>query len=186
MRASSLLSFGALALTMITATAVVIPAKADPVYTADKLIAIFAKDKEAADSAKKLGKTRKVCFESDPGCATPPSDSPTRVDLYVNFEFDSDQLTAQAKSNLAQFALALKDPKIQGTKFAIDGHTDATGTEQYNVGLSERRAAAVVAYLVTLGVNAETLVAHGYGKEKPRVPDPFSPANRRVETHLTE
>lgn len=179
MRASSIFSLGALAVSM-AAAAIVVPAHADPAYTADKLVAIFVKDKQAA-----VGKTRAVCFDNDP-CDKSASKSPARVDLYVNFEFDSDQLTAQAKENLDQFAMALKDPQIQGTKFGIDGHTDATGTEQYNLGLSERRAAAVVAYLVSRGVDAATLQPKGYGKDKPRVPDPFSAENRRVETHLQE
>ena len=61
-----------------------------------------------------------------------------------------------------------------------------SGTEMYNLGLSERRAKAVVDYLASLGIDHETLVAHGFGKTKPRVPDPYSPQNRRVETHLLD
>lgn len=160
------------------------PAKADPSYTSDKLISIFAKDKAAADEAKKLGKARKICFEGDPDCA--PAKAPARVDLFVTFEFNSETLTPQAKANLDQFAAALKDPTIKGARFEIDGFTDATGTEQYNQGLSERRANAVVAYLSSLGVDSATLTAKGWGKAKPRVADPFSPENRRVETHLAD
>ena len=187
MRASLIVSLGAMALTTIAAMAGIAPASADPAYTADQLIAIFSKDKMAADAAKKGHITRKICFESDPGCNTQPEQSPARVDLYVTFEFDSDKLTAQAKANLEQVAAALKDPRISGTRFAIDGHTDATGTEDYNKDLSQRRADAVAAYLVSLGVAPATLEAKGYGKLKPRVPtDPFSPENRRVETHLQE
>src|ERR1700722_8590651 len=70
--------------------------------------------------------------------------------------------------------------------FEIDGHTDATGPELYNLGLSERRASSVVAYLVTQGLEAATLKAKGFGKSKPRAADPFSAENRRVETHLLE
>jgi outer membrane protein OmpA-like peptidoglycan-associated protein len=155
------------------ATAAALPARADPAYTADKLIAIFGKDKE-----------RKVCFETEPNCR--PSDSPTRVDLYVNFEFDSDKLTAHATENLAQFATALKDSRLDRTKFEIDGFTDAKGADKYNYGLSERRAAAVVSYLVAQGVDPDRLTAKGFGKTRPRAPDPFSAENRRVETHLAK
>ena len=107
-------------------------------------------------------------------------------DLLVNFEFNSDQLTPAAKENLDQFAKALQDPRLKGQKFEIDGHTDATGTEDYNLGLSERRANAVVAYLASQGIDATALIAKGFGKTKPRVADPFSAENRRVETHLIE
>lgn len=176
--------FFATALAATFTLATLAPASADPSLSSDKLISIFSKDKNAADEARKLGKARKICFEGDADCAS--AQAPTRVDLFVTFEFNSEALTPQAKANLDQFAAALKDPTIKGAHFAIDGFTDATGTEQYNLGLSERRANAVVAYLTSLGVDASTLTAKGWGKAKPRVPDPYSPENRRVETHLAE
>jgi len=104
----------------------------------------------------------------------------------VNFEFDSDRLSKSATENLDEFAKALHDSRLQGEKFEIDGHTDAIGAEDYNRGLSERRADAVVACLVSKGLDASRFVPKGFGKSKPRVPNPFSPENRRVETHLVE
>jgi len=95
-------------------------------------------------------------------------------------------LTQAAKENLNQFARALQDPRLKGEKFEIDGHTDATGAEQYNLGLSERRAAAVVSYLASQGFDPSLLIAKGFGKSKPLVADPYNPQNRRVETHLIE
>jgi OmpA-OmpF porin, OOP family len=186
MRACLAILLGAAVMTSI-ATQSIGPAHADPAYTADKLIAIFVKDK-AATQAAKVGKTRGYHWkdnntETDAAVSPPPVH---HVDLLVNFEFDSNKLTGSTKENLAQFASALQDPRIKGTKFEIEGHTDATGTEQYNIGLSERRANAVIAYLVSLGVDPSTLEAKGYGKSKPRVADPFSAENRRVETHLAE
>jgi outer membrane protein OmpA-like peptidoglycan-associated protein len=170
----------------IAPSASITSARADPAYSSDKIIEIFTKDKAAADEVKKLGHARKVCFESDPDCGTSPSQSATRFDLLVNFEFNSDKLTASARENLSQFAKALLDPQLKGQKFEIDGHTDATGAEYYNLGLSERRAAAVVSFLSSQGVDAATLKAKGFGKTKPRVADPYSPENRRVETHLLD
>lgn len=156
-------------------------AEAGPAYTADTVIGVFSKVK----AQKQLLKTRKICFEGDPGCEkTPPA--PTTFDLLVNFEFNSDRLTSATRENLAQFAKALLDPRLKGTKFEVDGHTDATGAEDYNQGLSERRAKAVVDYLASLGVDPQTLAAHGFGKSKPRVGDPYSPQNRRVETHMID
>ena len=104
----------------------------------------------------------------------------------MNFDFNSDQLTPTARQNLDQFAKALQDPRLKGERFEIDGHTDATGTEDYNLGLSERRANSVVSYLASHGLDSSSLIAKGFGKTKPRVADPYSPENRRVETHLIE
>jgi outer membrane protein OmpA-like peptidoglycan-associated protein len=155
-------------------------AKADPAYTANTLLDSFLKDKAAAEHK---GKTRAVCFagDDDPDCA--PQKSSTH-DLLLNFDFDSDRLTASAKENLAQVAAALRDPRLHGTRFEIDGYTDATGADEYNLTLSQRRAQSVVNYLIGSGVPRTSLSAKGYGKAKPRVNDPFSPENRRVETHL--
>jgi outer membrane protein OmpA-like peptidoglycan-associated protein len=186
MRTSLIPVLGAAVFLVVAPSASIVPAHADPAYTADKVLDIFTVDKAAADTAKKLGRARKVCFESDPDCGVPPAQSATRFDLLVNFEFNSDKLTAAARENLGQFAKALMDPRLKGQKFEIDGHTDATGAEQYNLGLSERRANSVVGFLASQGVDPATLQAKGFGKTKPRVADPFSPENRRVETHMVD
>jgi outer membrane protein OmpA-like peptidoglycan-associated protein len=152
------------------------PAVADPAYTSQTVIDVFAK--------QALGKPRALCVGDESECPA-PEETP-RFDLLVTFDFNSDRLTPEAKENLNQFALALKDPRLSTQTFAIDGHTDATGSESYNLGLSERRARAVVAYLKTLGLDASRLNAKGFGKSKPRVADPFDPVNRRVETRLDQ
>ena len=155
------------------------PAHADPAYKADAVADFFAK---AA-----VGKSRSICFGTAADCpAPPPSGAAAKFDLLVNFEFNSDKLTQAARENLDQFAKALQDPRLKGQKFEIDGHTDATGAELYNLGLSERRASSVVAYLASQGLDPAFLVAKGFGKTKPRVADPYSAENRRVETRLLE
>jgi outer membrane protein OmpA-like peptidoglycan-associated protein len=154
------------------------PAYADPAYKASAVADFFAK--------ATLGKSKTICFGTAADCPQPPPDASAKFDLLVTFEFDSDKLTAAARENLDQFAQALHDPRLKGQKFEIDGHTDATGTEAYNQGLSQRRAQAVIAYLATQGVDGTELLGKGFGKTKPRVSDPFSPENRRVETHLLE
>jgi outer membrane protein OmpA-like peptidoglycan-associated protein len=170
MRMSSLSAAAFAAVLFAAPFAVSAPAAAGPAYTADDVVNVFGK-----------GKTRSLCFRKDDPACQPP-----KMDLLVTFEFNSDQLTQAAKDNLAQFAKAMKDPRLNGTKFEIDGHTDATGAEQYNLGLSERRASSAVAFLESLGVTAEDLKAKGFGKSKPRVADPFSAENRRVEAHLLD
>ncbi len=161
-------------------------ASAGPAYSADNVVNIFLKDKTTTDDYKAKVKTRGICIGTAAECPTPQPPAQAHFDLLVGFDFNSDQLTRAAKDNLDQFAKALQDPRLKGEKFEIDGHTDATGAEEYNQGLSERRANAVVSYLASKGVDASSLVAKGFGKSKPRVANPYSPENRRVETHLID
>ena len=79
----------------------------------------------------------------------------------------------------------LRLPRAQGKRVLIVGHTDALGGEVYNQVLSERRAAAVRAYLAgRFGIPAEPPLVEGEGKHEP-LPgvDPRAPQNRRVEFH---
>ena len=185
MRASSTLTFGAAAALAICGLASLAPAHADPAYSSENVVQIFLKQKGALTG----GKTRALCVGTAADCKkreaaeAPP---PVQFDLLANFEFNSEQLTQAAKDNLDQFAKAIKDPRLAGSKFEIDGHTDAVGPEEYNQGLSERRADAVVSYLASDGIDKSLLLAKGFGKSKPRVANPYSPENRRVETHLSE
>lgn len=108
--------------------------------------------------------------------------TPGRADLMITFVSGSATLTEQAKSNADQFISALASPKLAGMRFAIEGHTDAVGSREYNLDLSQRRAAAVVAYLTSKGVNRSRFDVHGYGFDQPLDPrNPRSAANRRVE-----
>ena len=178
MHASSLAVMGAVFGLLTTQALTSAPAHADPAYKA-KAVADFFADALG-------GRSKSICFGTAADCPAPKTEAATKFDLLVNFEFDSDQLTAAARENLDQFAQALKDPRLKGQNFEIDGHTDAVGAEVYNQGLSERRAASVVAYLASQGLDPAALKAKGFGMSKPRVADPYSPANRRVETHLLE
>jgi OOP family OmpA-OmpF porin len=150
------------------------PASADPAYKAKAVADMFAQ--------QVLGAPRAVCVGTEAECPQPTA--PPNFDLLVNFEFNSDQLTLAAKENLNEFAKALRDPRLASIRFEVGGHTDATGSEGYNLGLSERRAEAVVGYLASQGLDGSKLLPKGYGKNQPRVADPFDAVNRRVETKL--
>jgi outer membrane protein OmpA-like peptidoglycan-associated protein len=78
---------------------------------------------------------------------------------------------------------ALHHPLLLGYKFAVVGHTDAKGSRQYNLELSQRRAVSVREMLVTtFQVDPEMLLVVGFGEEQLRDPqDPESGANRRVQ-----
>lgn len=180
MRTSPMVVMGIAAGLLAAPALSVAPAHADPAYKASTIADFFV---EAHN-----GKQKSLCIGTAAECPAPqpPAGGAAKFDLLVNFEFNSDKLTPTARENLDEFAKALQDPRLKRFKFELDGHTDATGAEEYNFGLSERRAAAAVAYLAGQGVDGSALKAKGFGKTQPRVPDPFSAANRRVEAHLAD
>ncbi|MGA2127597.1 MAG: OmpA family protein [Xanthobacteraceae bacterium] len=106
-----------------------------------------------------------------------------KIDLEIYFDYKSAAITAKAVPDLATLGRALRNPDLAGSVFMIAGHTDAKGGDQYNLGLSERRAEAVRRYLIQrLGLSADTLMSVGYGKEQLKVKDdPYAAENRRVQ-----
>ena len=100
----------------------------------------------------------------------------------VLFPTNSSYLTDKAKVELAKLAKLMKEDK--GKKIRVDGHTDATGTEEYNVWLSDKRAASVKKFLEEAGVSGSRISTKGFGPSKP-VSDNKTPEgrqkNRRVE-----
>jgi peptidoglycan-associated lipoprotein len=83
----------------------------------------------------------------------------------VFFEYDSSELTSEARTTLDETAGILK--KYSSWTVTIEGHTDERGTAEYNLALGERRAMAAQAYLVSLGIPAGRLRTVSYGKEFP-------------------
>lgn len=98
-------------------------------------------------------------------------------------QFDSDRLTATAHTQLTELARALGAKSLQSRSFSIQGHTDSTGSDDYNKSLSLRRARAVKRHIVAAtGIASERLVEVGFGESLPiRGVPPEDPDNRRVE-----
>src|SRR5688572_24796097 len=84
----------------------------------------------------------------------------------VLFGFDRSDLTSQARQNLNDLRKVLR--KYEDTNIEIQGHTDNTGTDEYNQGLSERRASTVAAYLQDKGIETSRIKIRGYGESAPR------------------
>ena len=100
----------------------------------------------------------------------------------ITFVPGSTMLTEQGKRQALQFLGALKNPLLATKTFDVNGYTDASGNAASNRALSQRRAQAVVDFLVTKGANRTQLQAHGYGSDKLLdAANPTSMANRRVE-----
>jgi outer membrane protein OmpA-like peptidoglycan-associated protein len=104
----------------------------------------------------------------------------------ILFAFSKSDLSDSAKMNLDKLATALKN--YPNTNIEIQGHTDSRGTEEYNMGLSLRRANAVRDYLVSQGIDGSRMTVKGYGESAPAysndTPEGMA-QNRRVEFLIT-
>jgi len=97
----------------------------------------------------------------------------TQEDLVVDvgdrvfFDFDTSELTEDAKQTIERLAAWLRENP--GTRLTVEGHADERGTREYNLALGSRRASAVKDYLVALGVDPERVQTVSYGEERPAV-----------------
>lgn len=126
------------------------------------------------------------CPNSVAGQAIGPDGCPVplTIDLKgVNFDFDKDTLRPDAEAILAEAVSILQ--KYPQLKVEVAGHTDSVGSEQYNQGLSERRAAAVYNYLTSNGIDSSRLVGpNGFGELRPI--DTNDTAEGRARNRRTE
>lgn len=112
---------------------------------------------------------------------------PAKIDMTVNFDFDSANLKNESKPQLERLAEALKNERLLQLRFQVEGHTDARGSASYNLGLSSRRADSVLSFLVQQGIDRERLQAVGKGFTELLEPaDPASAKNRRVRIMTLE
>ncbi len=83
--------------------------------------------------------------------------------LPIYYELNSERLDAKAKSVIEEklYKLMVKRPEI---RVEINSHTDSRASDDFNLDLSERRAKAVVDYLVSKGIKRSRMVYHGYGE----------------------
>ena len=94
----------------------------------------------------------------------PVGTDPLSVNLYVNFAYDSAELTSDARIILDRLGYALVDDRLKEFAFMIEGHTDAHGSVPYNQTLSEQRARTVQRYLIdNFGIAEARLRAQGHG-----------------------
>jgi OmpA-OmpF porin, OOP family len=100
----------------------------------------------------------------------------------TSFKLGSAELPDTLKKQLEVFAEVLKTKKGSGKTVRIEGHADASGAQAFNMTLSQKRAEAVVEYLVQLGADPALLTPIGQGANVLKnAKDPFSAENRRVE-----
>ena len=119
--------------------------------------------------------------------AVPPKPKRIIVLQGTNFSFDSAELTPETRAILDEQAAVLE--KESDVKVKIEGYTDSTGPEEYNQGLSERRAKAVEEYMISKGISTDRLEIMGYGPSSPIAPNDTKEGrakNRRVELKVLE
>lgn len=105
----------------------------------------------------------------------------------VNFDFDKDRLTVNAKTILDGVGEALK--ASPATNVELGGHTDGKGSDDYNRRLSDRRACSVARYLSAQGIAGQRMTPTGYGESKPvadNETDEGREQNRRVELKILD
>lgn len=103
-------------------------------------------------------------------------------DSGLMFDVDKYDLKSATRQNLQELADVLQ--KYDDTEVLVQGHTDSTGEEQYNMELSNNRARSVYSYLVTQGVSNSRLVVMGLGESEPIASNATATGrkqNRRVE-----
>src|SRR5687768_1536061 len=103
----------------------------------------------------------------------------------IQFALNSAELSETSKTNLRELAETLK--KYDDTNILIEGHTDVTGTREYNMVLSDKRAESVADYLKDLGVAGKRVTTEGYGPDQPVADndtDYGRQQNRRVEVAI--
>lgn len=104
------------------------------------------------------------------------------LDGEVTFAFDSAEIRREAESELNRVAAELNG-RDEIVSFEVAGHTDSIGSEEYNQGLSERRAQAVADYFASRGVDRNRMQVRGYGETRPKVSND-TPENRSMNRRV--
>lgn len=131
---------------------------------------------------------KRIQVEGTENAASPPPalqalSTMPNLTVEIQFNFDSDWIRPASWETVGVIADALHNPILLSDKFVVVGHTDAKGSRDYNLKLSQRRADAVRDMLVSLfRVEPERLIAVGLGEEQLQDPsNPEAAVNRRVQ-----
>jgi outer membrane protein OmpA-like peptidoglycan-associated protein len=104
------------------------------------------------------------------------------VAVNINFKINSSNINYQDNSILDKLAEVMNAPQLQACLFAVEGHTDASGSAHYNLYLSRKRAESVKERLNQFQVASSRLVVVGRGEDEPLNPAaPYAAENRRVQ-----
>ncbi len=122
-----------------------------------------------------------------PSAQDVPADVVLSTSYLVFFGWDQASLNTNAQDAIAKVLAYVKQLKNTGYEIIVNGHTDSSGDEMYNLTLSNARADVVKEALIEAGLQQETITTYGFGESDPRVATPDNtrePANRRVEIFI--
>ena len=136
---------------------------------------------QVIDDLKTKAASRGLSVPERQQLAEAVSDKPS-LDFVIYFDFNSANISSKSKASLDALGTALKDDSLKDASIMVAGHTDAKGSDAYNMKLSERRAKAVEAYLVQkYQIPVSRIHAVGKGEAEPLTANPFDQSNRRVQ-----
>lgn len=146
--------------------------RSDPTLTADLLRQMA---REAVERNQPLGLNKSAIAQRLERLA--------QFTVQIQFALDSAIIRPESYETLGAMADAMHHPILRNFRFVVVGNTDTTGTRAHNLGLSQRRAEAIVQALVSLyNIAPNRLEAVGLGQEALQVPErPTDPINRRVQ-----
>jgi outer membrane protein OmpA-like peptidoglycan-associated protein len=133
----------------------------------DKQAAEIERDLQGA-TVERIGEGIKITFDSG-----------------ILFDVNKAVLKDKSKADLSQLAAILE--KYPDTNILLEGHTDNTGTDEYNLDLSRLRSQSVANYLADQGVNPARFTIMGYGESQPiadNATEEGRALNRRVEVAI--
>ncbi len=122
-----------------------------------------AADKAAADAKAAAEEAARKAAEAEKAAAfRKAADAALKT---IHFDYDKSEIKEKDRAVLQSIADFMK--AFPAAKLEIEGHCDERGTNEYNLALGNKRAAAALAYLKTLGVDETRFTTISYGKEKP-------------------
>lgn len=134
-------------------------------------------------------------FQDEDGCPdAPPIRAEVRanqivvINERVNFDFGSDKIAGARSYEALDLVIKVMKEHPEIKRLEVAGHTDNVGPDAMNLDISRRRAAAVVAYMVSRGIAPKRLVSNGYGPDSPIAKNDTvagRAANRRVQFNIT-
>jgi len=188
-RAARLLSLSLLALTAVSACRkkpATIPLPADVAPTPSETCDQACRDRLALDEKRRADSTAAANTARD-AAARERALASTKAALAapIYFEYDSDELSADARATLdAKLPIYRANPSL---RIRVTGNTDERGSDEYNLALGQRRAAAVKRYITDQGIDGGRVEIVSFGEERPAVSELNEEAfrlNRRAEFEI--